>query len=328
MIKIGTIGTGKIVEEFIKAALKNPNLEIACCYSRKKDKAQSIIRKYKLYARAVDSFNVMIDEVDAVYIATPNGLHFEQAKYFIQLQKHVLLEKPLTLEYNQALELSKLAIMNNVILMEAYKTIHLPQFAILFEYSNNINPFLATFNLKQYSSRMENVKKGIYDSVFDEKLGKGSTYDMLIYPVELAISLFGPVKEVKAMGLKLPNGSGLNDCVLLRHENEVIVNIVCSKASAGTIKNEISSDMATIIFDDCISLKNISVLSHQNMNKNTVYEENAPLEVNLFDYELAVFSKMILNNDYKLRDYLLNISCEAIKVLNVIERNQDERGVI
>ncbi|WFG96013.1 hypothetical protein M1771_07870 [Spiroplasma citri] len=66
---------------------------------------------------------------------------------------------------------------------------------------------------------MKEVLLDQYNSFFDETLGKGSLYDMLIYPVELAVALFGPVKDVKAMSHKLKNGVDINNVVLLQHSN-------------------------------------------------------------------------------------------------------------
>ncbi|QGS51911.1 Gfo/Idh/MocA family protein [Spiroplasma tabanidicola] len=326
MIKLGTIGTSEIVKKFVNSAKKNSNLKVLCCYSRNKEKAKNFIIENDLAAKAVDSFEVLVDEVDAIYIASPNGLHYEHAKYFLTQQKHVLLEKPLTLNYDQACELAQIAEMNNVFLMEAYRTAHLPQFKKLLDSCQNYQPFLANFSMTQYSSRMEKVKHGIYDSVFDENLGKGSTYDMLIYPVELAIALFGPVKEVKSMGLKLPNGSGLNDIVLMKHTNNVLVNITCSKASEGLNYNEILSDHITISFLDNSHLKEISIKKRVNDTREMLYEQKEPMDY--FEYEIKVFVKMILENDISLRNYLLDVSCEAIKVLNQVEKNRDKLGEI
>ncbi|AGR41128.1 Gfo/Idh/MocA family protein [Spiroplasma taiwanense] len=324
MIKFATIGTSIITEEFIKSAIKNPNIKITCCYSRDKVKAKELIKKFQLYAKAVDQFEILVDEIDAIYIASPNGLHYEQAKYFLLQQKHVFLEKPLTLKYEQAIELFEIANKNNVILMEAYKTVHAPQFSNLIEFVKNFQPFMASFNLNKYSSRMQKVKLGIYDSVFDANLGKGSTYDLLVYPVELSIALFGPVKELKAMGQKLPNGSGLNDYVIIKHENDVIVSIVCSKASEGKINNQILSDNATLVFNNVIQLEKVELYNNIDSSKKVLFvkDENQ----NLFDYELSVFCKMILTNNFDLRDYLLETSCEAVRVLNLIEKNQEELG--
>ncbi|WP_338984249.1 Gfo/Idh/MocA family oxidoreductase [Spiroplasma endosymbiont of Diplazon laetatorius] len=324
MIKFGTIGTSQITEQFISAAIKNPNCKVTSCYSRDRSKAQDIIRNHKLYAKAADSFDQMLDEIDAVYIASPNGLHYDQAKYFLTQQKHVLLEKPLTLSFNQAIELYEIAKRNNVFLMEAYKTFHCPQFKYLFNFVQDFQPFIANLNLNKYSSRMDKVKLGQFDSVFDETLGKGSTYDMLIYPVELSIGLFGPVIEVKSMGQKLPNGSGLSDCVILRHESDVITNIVCSKASAGRIKSELLSDKATLTFKNVIQLEEISLFQTKSEEAQLIHETKDDRD--LFEYEISVFLKMIYENDFYLRDYLLDISCETVRVLNLVESNQTKLG--
>ncbi|AGR42098.1 Gfo/Idh/MocA family protein [Spiroplasma diminutum] len=326
MIKFGTIGTSKITDKFIKSAIKNPNCKIVCCYSRDKSRAQELIRNNKLYAKAADNFDLMLDEIDAIYIASPNGLHYEQAKYFLTQQKHVLLEKPLTLTFNQSLELFEIAKRNNVFLMEAYKTFHCPQFSHLFEFVKNYQPFIANLNLNRYSSRMEKVKMGQLDSVFDAQLGKGSTYDMLIYPVELSIALFGPVIEVKAMGQKLSNGSGMNDCVILKHESDVLTNIVCSKASRGIIESEMLSDIATLTFKNVIELEEISLYKTNSQEVQLVHKTNT--DKDLFEYEISVFLKMIYENDFNLRDYLLDISCETVRVLNLVESNQEKLGEI
>ncbi|WP_342259250.1 Gfo/Idh/MocA family oxidoreductase [Spiroplasma endosymbiont of Dioctria linearis] len=326
MIKFGTIGTSKITQQFINAAVKNPNCKVVCCYSRDKTRAKDFIRDHKLYAKAVDNFDQMLDEVDAVYIASPNGLHYEQAKYFLTQQKHVLLEKPLTLSFEQALEISEIAKRNNVFLMEAYKTFHCPQISHLFKFVKSYQPFIANLNLNRYSSRMAQVKMGQYDSVFDSKLGKGSTYDMLIYPVELSIALFGPVIEVKSMGQRLGNGSGMNDCVILKHDSDVLTNIVCSKASRGIIENELLSDIATMTFKNVIELEEINVYKTNSNEAEVIHKTES--DKDLFEYEISVFLKMIAENDFNLRDYLLDISCETVRVLNLVEKNQEKPGEI
>lgn len=324
LIKIATIGTSNITKEFLESAKKNPYIKVVCCYSRNILKAKEFIIDNNLStAKAVDSFTTIVNEVDAVYIASPNGLHYEQSKYFLSQQKHVFVEKPITFTYNEALELTQIAQMNNVILMEAYKTIHVPQFEHLNDFVTNYSPFLATFSMNQYSSRMEKVKMGDYSSVFDYKLGKGSTYDMLVYPVEMAIALFGPVKEVKAMGQKLPNKSGLTDVVILRHETDVLVNIMCSKAAHGRVWSEIMSEDGTLYFESCTRLNNIKLYDFNSDLNSVLFEAN---DQKPFDYELSVFVSMIQKNNFVLRDYLLQISCESVRVLNLVEKNQEEIG--
>ncbi|AXK51205.1 Gfo/Idh/MocA family protein [Spiroplasma alleghenense] len=324
MIKIATIGTSQICEQFIAAAQKNVAIKIACVYSRSIERAKEFIQKCNIKtAKAVNKFDVLVDEIDAVYISSPNGLHYEQAKYFLLQQKHVFVEKPITLKFEEAVELSEIASRNNVILMEAFKTIHVPQFKNLVDWVQNNNPFLANLSFNQYSSRMKDIKKGVYESVFDSNLGKGSTYDTLIYPVELAVSLFGPVKEIKAMAHFLPNHVGLNNTVILRHQNDTLVNIVNSKASHGKIGSELLSDEETLVFEGLTKINKISV-SQREENLKTVFE--APKNQDAFDYEIQTFVEMVLNLEFNLRDYLLEISIEAIRVLNMIELDQEKIG--
>ncbi|AKX34050.1 oxioreductase [Spiroplasma litorale] len=323
MIKFGTIGTSKIVEDFIKATLTSSLVKVSCCYSRDKTKARELINKYSIYATSANKFETLVDEVDAVYIASPNGMHYEQAKYFLLQQKHVLLEKPLTLDYKQAIELSEIANKNKVIFMEAYKTIHLPQFRHLIEFTKSFQPFMVNLNLNKVTSRINNLKNRIIDNIFDYNLGRGSTYDLLVYPVELSVALFGDVEIVKALGQKLDNKSGLNDCVILKHKSGVLVNITCSKVSNGTISNEILSDGITLSFEDVINIKSIKIHKYDN---NSVNEIDFQLEENNLVYEIMVFAKMINENDFALRDYLIKISLEALRTLNRVEEDQLNRG--
>lgn len=323
MIKLGTIGTSGICEKFIESSKKNYDLKIKCCYSRDKQKAKNLIEKMNIKAKATDSFEVLLDEVDAIYIASPNGLHYKQAKYFLAQQKHVFLEKPLTLKFEEAIELSQIASKNNVILMEAMKTIHLPQYEQLSEFVNDFSPFMTNLCINNYSSRMGDIKKGIYNSVFDEKLGKGSTYDMLCYPLFLAISLFGQVKEVKSIGKKLPNGTGIVDVVILRHISGEITNIVCSKASQGINISEILSENATLSFKNLTVLEEIKMNDRVNALKTVLFKAK---DQDDFYYQTSVFSKIIKEEDFEFRDFLLQLSCETIRVLNLIETDQLRMG--
>lgn len=317
MIKFGTIGTSKICEEFIANVKKSEGAKIVACYSRDVNRAKEFIEKNSLKARAFDNFNDMLLEIDAIYIASPNGFHFEQVLYFISQQKHVLVEKPLTLDFNEALQLYEASRKNKVILMEAFKLIHLPQFSFLDDFTKKYLPYAASFSLNTFSSRMKDVKKGIYKSVFDEKTGKGSTYDMLVYPVELSIALFGAIKKVKSFSHILPNGVSISDAVIMHHENGIITNIMCSKSGFGKIDSEILSEEGTLTFSNMLKIENINLYDSAEDKNYLLFERNVE---EIMSYELQVFLKMIIEDDLSLCDYLLKISCETVRVLNEVEK--------
>ncbi|WP_338982811.1 Gfo/Idh/MocA family oxidoreductase [Spiroplasma endosymbiont of Othius punctulatus] len=320
MIRIGTIGTSWITEDFVQEGIKSKIVKFTCCYSRDKNKGKAFIEKNKMSKTiAVTSFQDMVEIIDAVYIASPNGLHYEQAKYFLTQQKHVLVEKPITFTYEQALELTKIAKLNNVILMEAMKTIHLPQFGELIEFNKKNNAFCATLSMNQYSSKMTEVKNGVYTGPFDDKLGKGSTYDMLVYPVALAVALFGKVDDVKSFGQKLLNNVNVNDSVIIKHEDGTLTNIMCSKSATGVIGSELLSENATMTFGRLTMLEDIKLFDRQTGKTEQVFKLN---KESGFKYILDLFIMMILNNDFTLRDNFLSLTCETIRVLNLVENNQ------
>ena len=70
----------------------------------------------------------MLENVDAVYVATPHLSHYDYIKKSIEAGKHVLCETPMVLQGTQAKELFELAEQKDVILMEANKTAHCPAF--------------------------------------------------------------------------------------------------------------------------------------------------------------------------------------------------------
>lgn len=108
MIRIGIIGTGKIVQIFIKQALTNKKVKITCIYSRSLDKAETWAKKYNI-AHSTDDLNKMIEHIDAIYIASPNGLHYKQSKLFLKNNIHVLVEKTITFTVEEVKNLISLA---------------------------------------------------------------------------------------------------------------------------------------------------------------------------------------------------------------------------
>ena len=91
------------------------------------DEAKAFCEKHELSFHAAD-YDAFLEQVNAVYIATPHNTHFDYAKRALQAGKHVLCEKPMTYTKEQARELFDLARSKNLILMEAFKTAYCPGF--------------------------------------------------------------------------------------------------------------------------------------------------------------------------------------------------------
>jgi UDP-N-acetyl-2-amino-2-deoxyglucuronate dehydrogenase len=102
---VGIVGCGKIFPRHIEAINQNDNFNlIAVCDIDKEKTSQVLVNRYTDYRSMFDN-----EEINFAVIATPNGQHFEQAKYFLERQCDVLLEKPATLQPTQIDLLLKIA---------------------------------------------------------------------------------------------------------------------------------------------------------------------------------------------------------------------------
>lgn len=94
-IRFGVIGTNFITDRFVQAYLENEEFILTAVYSRTMEKGQAFAAKYAgatIYTNLEDM--VKSKDVDAIYIASPNSMHAEQAIMCLNHGKHVLCEKP------------------------------------------------------------------------------------------------------------------------------------------------------------------------------------------------------------------------------------------
>ena len=162
MIRLGIIGTSSIAHEFATAAKASGQFEIKAVYSRTQFNAQSFGEGYgaDLFVTELDKFTAL-EEVDAIYIASPNSLHFEQAMSAIANGKHLIVEKPIfsnTKEWEAAFSAAKA---NNVFLFEAARHLHEPNFELVRNEIAKLGEIDgASFTYAKYSSRYDQVLAG------------------------------------------------------------------------------------------------------------------------------------------------------------------------
>ena len=127
IVRLGIIGTGRIAPRFVNEAKYVSGTFITCAYNPEKDSAAQFERAQdiRVYTEAFDDF---LDEVDAVYIASPNETHYDYAKKALSRGKHVLSEKPLTFTHRETMELYTMAQNRGVVLMEGIKAAYCPGF--------------------------------------------------------------------------------------------------------------------------------------------------------------------------------------------------------
>jgi len=196
-IRLGTIGSGKIVHEILDNVKITEGIRLAAVYTRSEEKGRLLAAEYgadRMYTQ-MDEF-LHDAEVNTVYIAAPNLLHYEQTKKALLAGKNVICEKPFCTKADQARELTALARERQLYLVDAVPTAFLPNFAVLKRELVKIGKVkLVQANYSQYSSRYDQLLKGEVTNVFDPAFGGGCLMDINFYNIYLNIALFGKPKE-------------------------------------------------------------------------------------------------------------------------------------
>ena len=156
-MKLGILGTGKIVREFLPWLAEHTpfTVQAICSTERSAELAQSLCGQYGV-PQHTTNFLELLQWVDVVYIAVPNLQHVRYARVALEAGKHVIVEKPLAPTAAQTEELVNLARHKKVFLFEAITTQYLENYAKIRELLPRIGTVkLVQCNFSQYSSRYD-----------------------------------------------------------------------------------------------------------------------------------------------------------------------------
>lgn len=252
MIKLGIIGTNWITQQFVEAAQATKQYQLTTVYSRHQDTATQFAEKNGATA-TFDDLNAFFssDQFNTVYIASPNSLHFEQAKQAIAHHKNLIVEKPAFMNQKQMAEIQRLLDQNpDVLYFEAARNIHTPNFHAIAKQLGELKTVSgAEFTYSKYSSRYDKVLAGEVPNVFSPKFGGGVLQDLGVYTVYDAVTLFGMPEEVAYFPQLIRTGvDGKGTAVLSYPEYTVTLNF--SKISNSHMTSEIYGLKDLIEIDD------------------------------------------------------------------------------
>ena len=261
-VRFGVIGAGFIARWFAEAVSQEPAAQIVTVTSAHRERAAAFAQEHGIsYAHA--SLEEMLAAhgpdseapIDVVYVGSPNSLHVEHTIAALEAGFHVLVEKPFALTAAQAHAMVEAARRAGRFLMEGWLSAFEPGVARLREVLPRLGRLhRVVLSKEQFSSRMEAYRAGHLPPAFDPALGGGSLMDLGIYPVSLAIHLFGEPDRVTATGELLSSGVDVRGTVILSYDSgeHAGMEVVClhSKTSPGT-ESTFASDRDVVAIDDC-----------------------------------------------------------------------------
>jgi predicted dehydrogenase len=281
-LKLGIIGTNWITAKFIEAALATNSYELVAVYSRTIEKAKSFADKFtgdtELFSELEEFFSNK--KMDVVYIASPNSLHFEQARAAIEHGKNVIVEKPAFSNPEEMDEIIHLATVKNVFYFEALRGIHEESFSKLKDYLEDKNVYGAHLTMAKYSSRMGNLLDGEEPNIFSLKFSGGALMDLGVYVVYPLVALFGMPDNAKYHPQLLTTGADGHGVGTLFYE-DFEASFFVGKDVTSFNESEIFLEDGTVRIDSISEVQKIDVVNHQGAVVSTLdfsFHENSMID--------------------------------------------------
>jgi glycerol-3-phosphate cytidylyltransferase len=314
IFKVGVVGSGRIARRFIPETRVVNGIEVTSVYDPNMECANAFANEFQLTAIS-DDYQRFLQNVDAVYIASPHLTHYEYAKVALEAGKHVLCEIPFTLSGAQAKELYDYADAHNLVLLEANKTAYCPAFC-----------HITTL-----------VKSGIIGDVVDVKASESKMVEAPTRELD-ATQAGGAMNEHSSLNLMaIIKLLGINYSKVdfySKVENGVDIytkaNICYPHATASVtlgigVKTEgnliISGTKGYIYVPAPWWLTSFFELRYENQSKNKKYFYG--YDGDGLRYEIQEFISMIVNNRrscYKLRRR------ESIAIAEIIEKYNNKQN--
>ncbi|CAL4860198.1 Gfo/Idh/MocA family oxidoreductase [Microbacterium sp. MM2322] len=245
-LRWGILATGGIAHAFT-ADLNTAGLTVSAVGSRRLESAQEFATTYGI-PRAHGSYEELVadPEVDIVYIATPHSHHLPAAALALEHGKHVLIEKPLTLDADQAVAIRDLAADHGLLAMEAMWTRYLPHMVRLRE-------ILAAGIIGEVrvlsADHTQNLPTDPAHRLNDLSLGGGALLDLGIYPVSFAWDILGEPDEIRASGRLGETGADTDVAISVRHASGGVSSLLTSMRGAGANAAQIVGTTGRIEID-------------------------------------------------------------------------------
>lgn len=315
MIRFAVIGTNWITRQFVDAAHETGKYKLTAVFSRSLEQAQTFANDYPvehLFTSLEDM--AQSDAIDAVYIASPNSLHFPQTQLFLRHKKHVICEKPLASNLREVEAAIACARENQVVLFEAFKTASLPNFILLKQTLAKVGKLRKAFiNYCQYSSRYQRYLDGENPNTFNPAFSNGSIMDIGFYCLASAVALWGEPHRVHATASLLESGVDAHGVVVMDY-GDFSVTLQHSKVSDSALPSEIQGEAGSLVIEKISECQKISFVPRGGKAQ----ELTQPQHINTMLYEAETFARLVEENEVNHPG--LDVSRVTAKLLTEIRR--------
>lgn len=316
-MKLGIVGTNFVSDMFMSAN-SFVGIDVVSVCSGKYENAIKFKEKYNLENAYKTIFEMVESKtIDSIYIATPNSMHYEMAKYALENKLNVYLEKPMAANYEEVKELFEISYKNNVYLHDGIIPLYTKNFEIMKDNLVNIGRIRrAVLSFCKYSSRYDAYLRNENPTTFRNELCNGSSMDLGIYVLSDAIGLFGMPKSFESNVCMLDSGvDGLGSVILRYDDFEVL--LLHSKISNSNIMSEIAGEKGIISFDVPSTINNVYLKDKDSNRKISIDQDSG------FAYSIREFEYNVLNKNLDSKKASHELSLNIHKLLTDIRKSNN-----
>lgn len=318
------VGTGWIAKAFADGARIAGGFTLYAVYSRTEEKG-------RIFADSVGAEKVFTDiekmaeceEIEAVYIASPNAFHYAQSKLFLEHDKHVICEKPITVEPEEFEELFSLAKSKNLVYMEAIMMMHFPNRFVIENALKRIGKITtARVDFSQLSSKYPALKRGGSPNIFNPEMATGCLMDLGVYNMYFALYFFGKPEKITSTAFMLESGAdGAGTAVF--HYPDKQVTLTYSKVGQSRTGTEIYGDEGTIVIESISKLVNVKLID--NSGREEVIAGDTEKE-EVMSCEAADFLRYISDFETHKNEYF-ECGKTALEVSRIMKEIREQNGM-
>ncbi|MCU1442845.1 MAG: oxidoreductase [Cryobacterium sp.] len=229
-IRWGILATGGIARAFTSDLVLN-GFSVQAVGSRSQESADAFAVEYGI-PTAHPSYEALVadPDVDIVYISTPHPFHADNAALALNAGKHVLIEKPITLNAREARGIMDLAKAKNLLVLEAMWTRFLPHMI-------RVREILAAGTLGDVHTLILDHTQDLPDDpehrINSLALGGGALLDLGIYPISFASDVFGRPETILASASFKDTGADAQVATIFRYPGGQIASTLSASDTKG-----------------------------------------------------------------------------------------------
>lgn len=325
MLRFGTIGSGWITDEYIRGAKDSGLWKLTAVYSRTREHGEEYAKKHGA-AHVFTDLNEMArsPEIDAVYVASPNALHYQHSKLMIENGKHVICEKPLCAQAEKVRELQKLAAEHGVVYLEAIMFMHLPQRKILEDSLGKIGKIsMAKIDFCQRSSKLDAYLGGELPNIFNPKMETGGLMDLGVYCVYPALALFGKPESYQFQSLQMETGVDGSGVLTMKYADK-LVTLTYSKLGQAGANTDFQGTEGTVSVESISRIANISLWRKDGSTEQLCGSDE---KYQLMGWEAKDFYRFITEPNESREEYERCLTLSA-DVAEFMEDARRQAGII